>query len=537
MSENIKNLVNAAVAGDRDAINEILKRYTSDMYFVTRLYVNNREDARNAEQFALRSAIRRLPESNEEDSFEEWLTGIVRDEALHQVVPVDTRSLRSLPYTTDDERADNSADFTYNMEECRIRILHVLDKLPESERAAAALYFYDGMSISDIARKLYLSDREVESLLTSAKAKINQTDISLASFLAMINRLKPSAEETEILPVSSIPAFPKDPTMAEEVEKEISSYEEPTYEQPEAVREAINEGTVEEVSGEIVIDEPIIVEEEKPIEEIEIPKAVIPEEEKPIEEIELPEPDFGEVKEEVVPPVIEEPKVEIEESVPEIKEKDIDYIEELKEPVNDEQLDLAVEKTIQEQKETVTKETTMSEPKKNVTKTTSKRKINPLHFLLILLLALILILGVYYFFFMREKAPVSPTPSNQQDTQEPTGENGQETAPGETSDDPQSADTNDATDDSGENKDSEVDETEEMSKKDGEVIGSLEVLAEDGINVRTEPSTDADIVEAVESGRKLDVYEITDDGTYTWYRIGKDKWLADGGGWVDYKKN
>ena len=75
-----------------------------------------------------------------------------------------------------------------------------------------------------------------------------------------------------------------------------------------------------------------------------------------------------------------------------------------------------------------------------------------------------------------------------------------------------------------------------MDKKDGEVIGSLEVLAEDGINVRTEPSTESDIVEAVEYGRKLDVYETTDDGTYTWYRIGKDQWIADGGGWVDYKK-
>ena len=536
MSENIRNLVNAAVAGDRNAINEILKRYTSEMYFVTRLYVNNREDARNAEQFALRSAIRRLAESNDADNFEDWLSEIVRDEALHQVVPVDTRTLRNLPYTTDDEKADNSAEYTYNMEECRIRILHVLDKLPEAERAVAALYLYDGMSIADVAQKLYLSEREVESLLTSAKTKINQTDIPLSSFLALVQRLKPAAEVTEILPIAGVSKEEDNQfSMTKEVENEIESFEE---DRPQEIKDAINEGTVEEVVDyveepkEEVVPTPILADEK-----IDFPKEV--EVETPIVEKvkEMPAVDEEDyTKESVIEestPIVEEKndaivKTELPEAEPVVVEKETLPIAEpveIEKPEVKEEVVPTTNRSFQEEKVEVENVKPIKEEPTRVAK--PKRKVNPLRFLLVLLLALLLIFGGYYLFFSKDKKPAAPA-SNQETTTE-TNTTTEETSGTENS----TTGENTTNSETNTNTNSE----EPQKDTDGKPIGTLEVLADDGINVRTGPSTDNDVVEAVEDGRKLDVYEISEDGTYTWYRIGEDKWIADGGGWVDYKKN
>ena len=40
-----------------------------------------------------------------------------------------------------------------------------------------------------------------------------------------------------------------------------------------------------------------------------------------------------------------------------------------------------------------------------------------------------------------------------------------------------------------------------------------------------------------DKGSEWDVYEIREAEGYTWYRIGKDRWVADGGGWVEYTEN
>ena len=86
--KEIRELVEKAASGDRESVSTLLKTFTSDMYFITRLYVGNKNAARSSEQTALRSALRNLRESVSADSFEEWLSDIVRDTALQNVPQV-----------------------------------------------------------------------------------------------------------------------------------------------------------------------------------------------------------------------------------------------------------------------------------------------------------------------------------------------------------------------------------------------------------------------------------------------------------------
>jgi hypothetical protein len=69
-----------------------------------------------------------------------------------------------------------------------------------------------------------------------------------------------------------------------------------------------------------------------------------------------------------------------------------------------------------------------------------------------------------------------------------------------------------------------------------DAIGSLKVLV-DNLNSRKAPSTEAEKLSKPERGSEWNVYEIREAEGYTWYRIGEDRWVADGGGWVGYTEN
>ena len=77
---------------------------------------------------------------------------------------------------------------------------------------------------------------------------------------------------------------------------------------------------------------------------------------------------------------------------------------------------------------------------------------------------------------------------------------------------------------------------EEQEAAQEESIGILKVLI-DNLNSRSLPSTDGEKLGKPDKGSEWDVYEIREAEGYTWYRIGKDRWVADGGGWVEYTEN
>lgn len=74
----------------------------------------------------------------------------------------------------------------------------------------------------------------------------------------------------------------------------------------------------------------------------------------------------------------------------------------------------------------------------------------------------------------------------------------------------------------------------ETARADGQPIGKA-VITADTIKIRTEPNTDAGVLGIVQKDDQYDVYEVETDGSYTWYCIGSEKWIADDGGeWVIY---
>ena len=75
---------------------------------------------------------------------------------------------------------------------------------------------------------------------------------------------------------------------------------------------------------------------------------------------------------------------------------------------------------------------------------------------------------------------------------------------------------------------------EVTEEPDDGTIGTLTVIVNQ-LNVRSGPGTNYRIVKTASSGEEYDVYDVSEDGTYTWYQIDEDQWVADAnGGMVTY---
>ena len=120
--------------------------------------------------------------------------------------------------------------------------------------------------------------------------------------------------------------------------------------------------------------------------------------------------------------------------------------------------------------------------------------------------------GAYYWFYIRTGTEDTGTMPAAAETETPAAEQTPETTP-----EPTPTPTPEVTE-----------------EPDDGILGTVTVLVRE-LNVRSGPGTGYDIVTQASSGEEYDVYEISEDGTYTWYRIDEDRWVADaGGGMLSY---
>ena len=88
---------------DIEAAKEILRRISDKMYFITRLYVADHEQARKVEQAGLKKVFSNLKEVTNSEWFECWAAEIVRKEAIAHVLPLKESTTNSNMYTEADE--------------------------------------------------------------------------------------------------------------------------------------------------------------------------------------------------------------------------------------------------------------------------------------------------------------------------------------------------------------------------------------------------------------------------------------------------
>lgn len=504
--EYVRNLIKRTMAGDKEARQELLKGYANDIVYRSRLYLGDENSARAATTDIFMKMLNTLDQALEADVFDDWYQKIVRDVAIRKVIPLTSDGvIKNIPYTRSDEVADASEK--YSVEDSRRLILNVITKLPKAERVVSTLYFFDGLSVKDIAQKLYLTEGEVESLITKAKTKINASGITLGTFLQMLANIKQTSVKTETLPISVIRNSNEEVVEETVDEDEMAITEddsEDEYDEEEV--DYVDEEEIEETTEEVYEDE-VVEEYEEPLEE----EVVISNDEELLIDSDL---DLDDESEPVFftkhNRIIDDSAVHTEE-IPQLDGEEDIVIEK---PVQTAAVVKEAVKPVEEKR--VTKEEAqaplMATERKPATRKPSgkRRRVNWLHLFIVIGLALLLLFGLWYLLGKNksnepEVINITPEPTAAVETENNASEEGNETSNETTNEQTQT--------------------------------GTLVVNAGMNINVRETPSTESTIVGSVYEGEEYQVYEINKTDEYTWYRIGDGQWIADGGGWVTFTQD
>ena len=201
MSENqtIQELLTKAKQRDIEAAKEILRRISDKMYFITRLYVADHEQARKVEQAGLKKVFSSLKEVTNPEWFECWAAEIVRKEAIAHVLPLEESTTNSNMYTEADEIPNYMAVLPETVEGKKYQVLEMMDKLSTGARVALALHLYDGLSIEESAKLLMSTPQSVMSWLTEAKDTLMSGGYNLGTLIVLMDKLNPVSQRALVL--------------------------------------------------------------------------------------------------------------------------------------------------------------------------------------------------------------------------------------------------------------------------------------------------------------------------------------------------
>jgi len=172
LSDN--DLLEATAGGDRAAFAVLMKRYLARMVTLAQRVVFDREQAREIAQEAFLRVWQHAHKWNPDGSatFSTWLSRVVinlsisRRRRFRDQVSLDV--IEELP----SELAD-SFDHIAASDKKRV-VREALEKLPERQRAAVALYYFDDLPQTQAAEIMEMTPRAFDSLIVRARVNLKK---------------------------------------------------------------------------------------------------------------------------------------------------------------------------------------------------------------------------------------------------------------------------------------------------------------------------------------------------------------------------
>lgn len=178
-SAEITALVERARKGDKTASAELYEKMYDKLYFFALKNVRSKEDAEDIVQEAFMKALESLSELNSSESFSGWIYSVTYNLCIDKM----RGGKRVARFETEDDRdnaIENSAlnepvmvpeDYMQN-EEIKRQIKDVIDGLRPDLRSVIILFYYDQMSMAEVAETMGISESSVKTKLFSARKRI-----------------------------------------------------------------------------------------------------------------------------------------------------------------------------------------------------------------------------------------------------------------------------------------------------------------------------------------------------------------------------
>src|SRR5260370_9735873 len=166
MDANEREVYRAAIHGDREAFEMIVRTDSRPFFAIAYGILQNREEAEDAVQDALIKAWKSRWRVRDPEKFPAWLCMIARHRARDVFRRRRTVPVSEIPETTEAKTTDTTA---------LDRQLHsALAELPELHRAAISLRYFEEMDYATIENRLGLTNGSLRGILGRALATMRK---------------------------------------------------------------------------------------------------------------------------------------------------------------------------------------------------------------------------------------------------------------------------------------------------------------------------------------------------------------------------
>lgn len=156
-----RRLVSQACEGDDQAFSELVRTCSGTMYAAARAILRNDDDAQDCVQEAILKGWSKLGTLKQQQYFTTWITRITITTAINM-----TRKRKPILPLLSDVPAKGSRA------EERMDIQNAIDMLDQSTRICTVLYYFEDMSVEQIAKAVGIRQGTVKSRLFRARQKL-----------------------------------------------------------------------------------------------------------------------------------------------------------------------------------------------------------------------------------------------------------------------------------------------------------------------------------------------------------------------------
>jgi RNA polymerase sigma factor (sigma-70 family) len=174
----IINLTRKAIAGDRNAFETLIACKLRGIVFNALSILKNHADAEDAAQDAIITMFRSIGKLKDPEAVDSWMYRIVRNRCLRMLerqaksagdVDIDDVSID----VVDDDTEFIPEEYAENRELGR-ELYEIVLSLPEKRRTAIILYYYNGMSLKEIADSTGATINTVSGVIAKARKMIKE---------------------------------------------------------------------------------------------------------------------------------------------------------------------------------------------------------------------------------------------------------------------------------------------------------------------------------------------------------------------------
>ena len=179
--EQLVSTVTSAQGGDNDALNTLFNEYYNDLYYFALKTVKDDETALDVTQEAFVEIINTLGNLKEPAAFVTWAKQITYHQCTRyfkkkkDVLVDEDEEGNTVFDTLKEENAEFIPDEALDQSDFKKTVMAILDELSEEQRSATMMYYFDEMSIKQIAEIQGVSEGTVKSRLNYARKAIKNS--------------------------------------------------------------------------------------------------------------------------------------------------------------------------------------------------------------------------------------------------------------------------------------------------------------------------------------------------------------------------